>query len=90
MNSVLHVKLEKQLKEDAQEAAKALGLPLSTVIKAALRDFVRTRSVTISDTPRLKSQVEKDLIKLSKEAKENKNLSPEFSDVTEALEWLKS
>jgi len=90
MNTVLHVKLDKELKENAQEAAKALGLPLSTVVTAALRDFVRTRSVTISDTPKLKSEVEKELLELSKKAKAGKDLSPGFDNAEKALEWLKS
>lgn len=87
---MLHVKIDSELKRDAQEAAKELGLPLSTVVVAALRDFVRTRSVTISATPKLKPQVEKELLELSNNAREGTGLSPEFEAVEEAIGWLKS
>jgi len=89
-NTVLHVKLDPKLKKQAQEAAESLGLPLSTVVSANLRQFVRTRSVTISDQPRLKPEVVEELLKGSEEAKKGINVSPEFSDAKDAIKWLKS
>lgn len=88
MNTVLNVKLDPQLKREAQEVAKAIGLPISTVVAASLRDFVRTRSITISDTLRLKPEVEAELLKISADAKKGINVSPAFDDIDEALAWL--
>ena len=89
MTTVLNVKIDDALKKDAQEAAKAIGLPISTIVSASLREFVRTRSITISDTPRLKPEVEAELLALDKNIKNRKDLSPVFSDVDDAITWLK-
>lgn len=89
MNTVLNVKIDPKLKRQAQEAAKDLGLPISTVVAAGLREFVKTRSITISDEPRLKPEVEAELLRISREAKAGKNVSPAFDDVDESIAWLK-
>lgn len=88
MNTVLNVKLDPELKRQAQAAAKAMGLPLSTVVAAGLRDFVRNRSITISDPPRLKPEVEAELLRISADAKKGINVSPAFSNLDDAFEWL--
>ncbi len=88
--TILNVKIDKELKKQAQEAAKAINLPVSTVVSASLREFVRTRSITISDDQTLRPEVVKELLQLSKDAKEGKNLSPAFNSVEESFEWLDS
>ena len=90
MNTVLNVKLDPDLKRQAQEAAKAIGLPISTVVAAGLREFVRTRTVTISDPPRLKPEVEAELLKISADARKGINVSPAFDNLDDAFAWLDS
>ena len=90
MKTVLNVKVDDKLKKEAQEAAKAVGLPISTIVSAGLRDFVRTRSITISDEPQLRPEVEKELLRLSKNAREGKDLSPAFDNLEDAFAWLDS
>ncbi|MAZ56593.1 hypothetical protein CL653_02280 [bacterium] len=52
-HTILNIKTDKDLKVEAQSVAKELGLPLSTVINAFLRQFVRDKEVTFSaDTHR--------------------------------------
>jgi addiction module RelB/DinJ family antitoxin len=87
--TVLNVKIDKQLKRQAQEVAKALGLPVSTLVTASLRDVVSRRSITISDEPWLKPEVEAELLKISAEAKKGVNVSPAFSSADESIAWLK-
>ena len=86
--TVLNVKLDATLKRQAQATAKEVGLPLSTVVAASLREFVRTRSITISDPPRLRPEVEAELLQISKEARAGKNLSPAFDNLEDAFRWL--
>jgi addiction module RelB/DinJ family antitoxin len=90
MTTVLNVKIDDKLKKEAQKAAKSIGLPISTVVSASLREFVRTRSITISDEPRLRPEVEKELLRLSKNAREGKELSPAFDNLDDAFAWLDS
>lgn len=52
MNTTLTIKTDKQLKGAAQDTAEALGVPLTTIINAMLRQFVRDREITLSvNTP---------------------------------------
>jgi addiction module RelB/DinJ family antitoxin len=74
MSTVLHVKLDENLKKEAQATAKDLGLPLSTVVANSLREFVKTQSITISGAPRLKPDVENILLKRSNDSAKGKKL----------------
>ncbi|MDE2025391.1 MAG: type II toxin-antitoxin system RelB/DinJ family antitoxin [Patescibacteria group bacterium] len=49
----LHIKVEPDLKEQAQSLADELGISLSAVVKALLKQFVRTKhlSVGIDEIP---------------------------------------
>ena len=88
-DTVLNVKIDKELKKQAQAAAKALDLPVSTIVSASLREFVRTRSITISDTPRLKPEVEAELLEMSRQYKAGTlEVSPEFDSAEESFVWL--
>lgn len=88
MSTVLNVKINEDLKRDAQATAKAVGLPMSTVVAAGLREFVRTRTITLSDEPQIRPEVEKELLRLSKNAREGKDLSPVFDSLEESFRWL--
>lgn len=86
--TVLNVKIDKTLKKQTQAAAKAIGLPVSTVVAASLREFVRTRSITLSDPPRIKPEIEAELLKIAEDAKQGIGVSPAFTDLEEARKWL--
>ena len=90
MSTVLNVKIDPVLKKRAQSVAKELGLPLSIVVGAGLREFVNTRSLTISDSPRLLPEVEAELLSMSKKARAGKldNYSPAFDDIEKSFTWL--
>ena len=90
MQTVIHIKSDKEVKENAQKAAKELGLTLSDVINASLRNFIRTREVIFSHTPRMTPELEKYLDKVEKDIKKGRNLSPQFESVEEAIDWLKA
>ena len=51
MNTTILLKTDKELKNEASRIAKELGVPLTTVINAYLRQFVREREITISLDP---------------------------------------
>lgn len=46
--SSLHIKVEPNLKKQAQQIADDLGLSLSAIMKALLKQFVRTKQLSIS------------------------------------------
>ena len=47
-HTILNVKTDKKLKEEAKNVAAELGVPLGTVVNAFLKQFVRDREVTLS------------------------------------------
>ena len=90
MNTVIHVKANKEVKENAQKLAAKLGLSLSAVINASLRNFIRTRELVFSDVPVMKPELEKLLDKVENDIKHNRNLSPRFKKAEEFIKSLKS
>ncbi len=62
-HTILNIKTDKKLKADAQKVASELGVPLSTVMNAFLKQFVRDKEITLSanqyrPTPYLESILE--------------------------------
>ena len=88
---MINIKADKEVKEMAQKVAQELGLPLSTVINAYLRQFIRNKSVYFSvGEGELKPSVKKRLDRLRKDVQEGKNLSPAFRSAKEAIRYLHS
>lgn len=46
--TILNVKTDKKLKAEAKKVSEELGVPLSTVINAFLKQFVREKEITLS------------------------------------------
>ena len=63
MKTVLNVKTDKQVKEEAQALAKHIGIPLSTVINAFLKEFVTTGEVRFSCEPLLRPDISNCIVK---------------------------
>lgn len=51
MNTTILLKTDKELKNEASRVAKELGVPLTTVMNAYLRQFVRDRRISLSVEP---------------------------------------
>ncbi len=73
--TIINIKVNKTLKLDAQDLADEIGVPLTTVITASLKEFVRSRSLTVSAFPRLKPEIEKELGEAIADYKKSKNVS---------------
>lgn len=90
VKTLINIKADKEVKEQAQKTAAELGLSLSAIINAYLRQFIRTKEIHFSLEGELKPSVKKRLDRLEKEAREGKNLSPSFSNVKEMDAYLNS
>jgi len=90
MKTQIIIKTDKEVKKQAQKAAEGLGLPLSTVINAYLKDFIRSESVTFSKELELRPEIGKLLKQASKDARAGKNVSPVFSSAKEMDDYLDS
>ena len=90
MNTVIHVKANKETKENAQKLAAELGLSLSDIVNASLRNFIRTREVYFSHIPKMTPELEKLLDKVEEDIKNKRNLVGPFSTAREMDEYLDS
>jgi antitoxin component of RelBE/YafQ-DinJ toxin-antitoxin module len=88
MKTVLNIKMDKEVKEQAQELAKYLGIPLSTIVNAHLKAFIRSGEFTASREPMLKADVLTEINKSAKDALAGKDLSPRFANTKDAIAWL--
>jgi len=86
--AVVVTKVDPRTKKEAQKTAKELGMPLSVVIKAFLKQFIKTKTVEFSARDEVPSEY---LIRTIKQAekdwKEGKG-SPMFKTGEEAVAWL--
>lgn len=90
MKTVINIKADKEVKERAHEVAKELGIPLSTVINAYLKQFIRNKEVYFSAAPRMTPGFERLLGGIEKDIAAKKNISPAFSSAEEMDEYLDS
>ena len=88
--TIINVKLSKTLKQDAQALADEIGVPLSTVVIANLKEFVRSRSLTVAALPRLRPEIEKELGQAIDDYQQGKNISPTLRSPKAVSDYLKS
>lgn len=86
--TIINVKVSKALKQDAQELADEIGVPLTTVITASLKEFVRSRSLTVSAFPRLRPEIERELDEAIADFKSGKNVSRIFTKSDDVAKHL--
>jgi len=79
MRTVINIKTEKEIKKDAQRIAKNLGLSLSAVVNAYLKQFVRNKEVHFSITPKMSLELEDLLGRIEFDIQRNRNISRAFS-----------
>jgi addiction module RelB/DinJ family antitoxin len=88
--TVINVKTERDVKKNAQKVAEELGLSLSTIINAYLKQFVRNKEVHFTTAPRMSVGLEEFLGRAQEDIKKKRNLSPVFSSGEEMDRWLNS
>lgn len=87
--TLLNVKTDKNIKEEAQKVAKELGLPLGTIINAYLRELIREKKVLFSSPPIPNKKTQKLLKKIDADIRFGKNSKGPFT-YDEAVEYLGS
>lgn len=88
MNTVISVKIDKDVKASAQEVANSAGLTLSTLVNAYLRQVAATRRIELYAPEQMTPKLEKLIEEVEAELKGGK-ASKEFDSVDEFLADLK-
>jgi addiction module RelB/DinJ family antitoxin len=87
----LHIKIEPDIKREAQKTAEDLGLSLSAVTKALLKQFIRTKRLSVSthDLPEIPNARTRRLLKQAEEdMKAGRGIS--FASAKEARAYIDS
>jgi addiction module RelB/DinJ family antitoxin len=90
MKTVLNIKADKEVKEKAKKVAAELGLPLSTVINAYLKQFIRNKEIYFSVAPRMTPGLEKLIGQAEKDLAAGRNLSPKLRTAADIDRYLGS
>lgn len=80
-------KIDKTLKDRAQQTAKAIGIPLSTLINAYLNDMVVTGRVEFTASEKMTPQMERIISGVEEEIARGETYGP-FDNVEEMIESL--
>ena len=86
--TVINVRTDAEIKSKAQEVVEKLGLNLSVVINAYLRQLIRTKTVSFSLSEEPTDYLLQALKKSQKDIKKG-FVSPSFDNAKGALRWLK-
>lgn len=88
-NTVISVKIDKDVKASAQEVANSAGLTLSTLVNAYLRQVAATRRIELYAPEPMTPKLEKLIEEVESELKTGQ-ASKHFDSVEEFLADLKS
>jgi len=86
--AVIITKTEPEVKTKAQRVAKDLGLSLSSLINAWLRQLIKTKTVTFSAADENPSDYLIQTINQSEKNLKAGKVSPRFDNAEDAIAWL--
>ncbi len=87
MNTVISVRLDKEVKEAAQEVAKSVGIPLSTLIGAYLRQLADSRRIELYAPEQMTPHLEKLIAEVEEDLAAGKTEGP-FDTTEDFLDAL--
>ena len=82
------IKIDSDVKKQAQEVAQALGLSLSTIVENKLREVVRERRVVFEEYPVPNARTAETLKQIEADVKAGRNLSGPFATPAALKEHL--
>ncbi len=82
------IKIDPQVKMEAQKVAEAMGLSLTSVINRYLKHFITAKTITFSARNEEPSEYLLQAIKEAKEDLKTGKASPTFDNAEDAIKWL--
>ncbi len=86
--AVVTAKIDPLTKKAAMKTASEIGMPLSVIIKAFLKQFIRTRSVAFSAQSELPSKYLRSVIRTAEKNLKTGRHSPVFQTGEDAVSYL--
>ena len=87
---LLNIKVDPDVKKKAKKLAEGLGLSLSVLVNAQLKQIIHSQRVSFSLPHRMNPSLEKLLTIVEKDLKNGQNLSPVFGSGKEMDDYLDS
>ena len=81
--TIINIKTDKSLKNNAKRLAKEFGLPLSAILNSYLKEFVREKRIVFSEPPMPNAKTRKILDMALSDIKKGKNLVGPFYSARE-------
>ena len=88
MKTTLHIKVDKDIKTKSAKIAQKLGLSLSAIVNASLRNFIKTETFSVSTGQQMTPYMESWLEEVEKDIKAGKNMSKPFESAEELIKSL--
>ena len=86
--AVINIKTQPEVKAQAQKVARDLGLSLSALINAFLKQFVKTKKVTFSVDDEIPNEHTLAIMKQAEENRKQGKGSPIFDNAEDSIKWL--
>ncbi|OGF52379.1 hypothetical protein A3I27_02380 [Candidatus Giovannonibacteria bacterium RIFCSPLOWO2_02_FULL_43_11b] len=90
MKAIINVKTDKRVKDEAKKIAETMGLTLSAVINAQLKQLVREQEIRFSTAPKMTTYLENIAEEAREDYRKGKNISMVFDSAEGALKYLQS
>ncbi len=90
MKTLLNIKTDVEVKRGAKKIAEEIGVPLSTIINAYLKQLLRERRVHFALPLKPNKKTARMLDRASKDYKKGKNISPVFENAEDMDAYLNS
>ena len=88
MNTVISIRTDKDIKDAAQEVAKSVGISLSALVNAYLRQIVATRRIEFYAPEAMTPKLENLITEIESEINSNQ-VSKKFTTSKDFLTYLK-
>lgn len=89
MKTILNIKVDKEIKDQAFEVARDMGVPLSTLTNAFLKRLIEERTLMLTAPLRPSEKLRKRLRQTLRDVEKGKNISPVFTTADGFMAYLK-
>jgi antitoxin component of RelBE/YafQ-DinJ toxin-antitoxin module len=86
--AVLNIKTDPKIKQQLKIFAAQMGLPVSALVNAQIRQMLRSGEVHLTSSLEPTPYLEKIMLEADEDIKKGKNLSPVFDSVDDMFEHL--
>lgn len=90
MKATIIVRTDKDVKEGATQLAKEMGVPLSVLVNAQLKNLIQDKQITFSVPYKMTPYLERLTARVHKDIKTGRNIAGPFNSAKEAIAYLKS